>query len=206
MLQNNLENYRRIADCAELIFVDGGSGDGSLDILRAQHFKVLTAPRGRARQMNSGARASCGQHLLFLHADTKVPESFLAALAEISASRWGFFKIALSKKRWPFTWIAASINFRARLLKIATGDQGLFVERELFFSLGAFPDIELMEDIALTRQLRNISVPTILSTTLETSSRRWESRGVVKTILQMWFLQLAYKCGVAPKTLRQWYQ
>ena len=198
----------RAAGC-ELIVVDGGSADGT-PLRAAAHVDVLMrAARGRARQMNAGARAAQGAVLWFLHADTLPPAQagkvILDGLAR-SGRDWGRFDVRLSGTRPLLRVVERLMNLRSRLTGIATGDQGVFVRRAVFERLGGFPDIELMEDIALSRALKHLGPPLCLDTPLLSSSRRWERRGIVRTILLMWTLRLAYALGVSPARLVRWYR
>ncbi|MCO6413998.1 MAG: TIGR04283 family arsenosugar biosynthesis glycosyltransferase [Thiogranum sp.] len=193
----------------ELIVVDGGSEDDTIDHAAPLCDRLLTAPRGRARQMNAGARAASGDVLWFLHADTLAPQraagDLLAALSRCGC-HWGRFDVRLSGRRPLLRVVEAAMNLRSRWSGIATGDQGLFVRRDLFERLGGFPDIPLMEDVAFSRRLKQQGAPACLSTRLVTSSRRWEEYGVLRTVLLMWRLRFAYWRGVSPRQLHAWYR
>lgn len=198
----------RAAGC-ELIVVDGGSEDGTPQRAAAHIDVLLRAPRGRARQMNAGADAARGAVLWFLHADTLPPPQadtlILEGLAR-SGRDWGRFDVRLSGAHPLLRVVERLMNLRSRLTGIATGDQGLFVRRELFEQLGGFPDIELMEDIALSCALKRRGPPLCLDTPLQSSSRRWEQGGIVRTILLMWSLRLGYALGMSPARLLRWYR
>jgi rSAM/selenodomain-associated transferase 2 len=191
----------------ELIVVDGGSDDATFELACALADRVLCTPRGRARQMNAGAEAASGDILLFLHADTQLPGDADEVLrAELSGdSGWGRFDVRLSGDHWLFRVIEWLMNRRSRLTDIATGDQAIFVTRDLFRRAGGFPEIELMEDIAFCARLRRIAKPLCLKQRVVTSSRRWEQAGIVRTTLKMWWLRLAYRLGVNPASLARWY-
>lgn len=188
----------------EVIVVDGGSSDGTPLLAAPLADRVVHAPRGRALQMNAGARAAAGDVLWFLHADTVPPdgadELIHAALAQGSCG-WGHFDVRLAGARAMLRVVAFMMNWRSRLSGIATGDQGIFVHREAFENAGGFPEIPLMEDIALSRALKSRSRPAHADAALLTSSRRWEQRGVWRTILLMWRLRLAYLFGADPRKL-----
>jgi rSAM/selenodomain-associated transferase 2 len=193
---------------AELIVVDGGSTDDSRERAAPLADRVLRAARGRARQMRAGALVARGRVLWFLHADTYVPEAaddlIRAALAG-AGEGWGWFDIRLTGRQVPLRCVGWLMNRRARLTRIATGDQGLFVHRALYKRAGGFPDIPLMEDIALCRQLRRLGRSRPIGTTLLTSSRRWEKYGVLRTILTMWALRLGFFLGVDARHLARYY-
>jgi rSAM/selenodomain-associated transferase 2 len=191
----------------ELILVDGGSRDGTGDLAAPLVDRVIDAPRGRALQMDAGARQACGDWLWFLHADTRVPPEALEAL--VSACRaptiWGRFDVRLSGTAQALRVIERMMNLRSRLTGIATGDQGIFVSRAAYAAVGGFPPIPLMEDIALSRLLLRLQRPLCLGTRLVTSSRRWEERGIARTVLLMWRLRLAYSLGADPARLADRY-
>ena len=183
---------------AQLIIADGGSTDGAPERL-AELAQWLPAPRGRARQMNAGAAPATGEVLWFVHADSQLPEQADALIAAALADGqhcWGRFDLRISGRPWLLKVVAQLINWRSRLTGIATGDQGIFVLRSTFESLGGFADLPLMEDVELTSRLRQISRPACIRERLTTSGRRWESRGLWRTIFLMWRLRWAYWRGV----------
>lgn len=207
-LATSLAGIRRaLRDTDELIVVDGGSDDGSVDIATRMADRVLVSMPGRARQMNMGAQAAQGQWLWFLHADTELLPAHRDALQRLPDSvRWGRFDVRLSGTRVMFKIIAGLMNLRSRLSGIATGDQGIFVRRSFFFECGGYVDQPLMEDIALCATLRQHSRPRCLARPrLVTSSRRWETHGVWKTIWLMWMLRWRYWRGADPALLHQDY-
>ena len=185
---------------AEVVVVDGGSADRSAELAGPLADQVLAAPRGRASQMNAGAAAARGDILLFLHADTCLPEGAAGLVAQAMAGghRWGRFDVRIEGKSVWLPLVAALMNLRSRLTGIATGDQAVFVAREAFVAVGGFPDIPLMEDIELSRRLRRIGRPACLAARVTTSGRRWETHGVWRTILRMWWLRLRYFLGADP--------
>lgn len=192
---------------AEIIVVDGGSTDGTPAIAAAGADQVIAAARGRALQMNAGAAASSGDLLLFLHADTRLPDEALGCLQAHRHQRcWGRFDVELDSPARALRVVGAMMNWRSRLTGIATGDQGMFVSRDLFAACGGFPAIPLMEDIALSRSLRARAAPICLRMRVKTSARRWQQGGVVRTVLLMWGLRLAYFLGVSPARLAVWYR
>lgn len=192
----------------EVIVVDGGSGDGTSAVARPLADRVLAAPRGRATQMNAGAAAAAGEVLLFLHADTRLPpgadRAVLDGLAASGAS-WGRFDVRIEGRSALLALVAWLMNRRSRLTGIATGDQAMFVTRTAFATAGGFPALALMEDVALSKRLKRVSPPLCLRSRAVTSGRRWESRGVVRTIVLMWWLRLRYFLGASPERLRRIY-
>jgi len=193
----------------EIIIVDGGSDDGSDLIGRREGFEVLSAPPGRAKQMNAGARSAASEALLFLHADTRLPVNAVALVREVlePGSRvWGRFDLEISGHSPMLAVVAFFMNWRSRLSGIATGDQAIFVRKSAFEAVSGFADQPLMEDIALSLRLRAISPPACIPARAVTSGRRWERRGVWRTIFLMWRLRLAYWRGVSPETLARLYR
>jgi len=193
----------------EVIVVDGGSVDGTPALAAPLADRVIVSPAGRARQMNAGAAAARGDVLWFLHADT-VPaadadRTVLAALAERGRD-WGRFDVHLSGRARLLRVVETLMNLRSRLTGIATGDQGIFVRRALFETVGGFPELPLMEDIALSRRLKRHGRPACVRPSLTASSRRWEQNGTIRTIALMWWLRLAYFSGVDPQRLAAWYR
>ncbi|MCW8829760.1 MAG: TIGR04283 family arsenosugar biosynthesis glycosyltransferase [Gammaproteobacteria bacterium] len=191
----------------EVIVVDGGSHDETASLARPLADVVLASPPGRAVQMAAGAEHASHTVLWFLHADTLVPPQADRAIVDaLQRSEWGRFDIVLSGHHPMLRVVERLINLRSRLSGIATGDQGIFVTRELFQHIGGMPQQPLMEDVALSRRLKRIGRPACLSQRLLTSSRRWEQHGIVRTILLMWWLRAAYAAGVSPQRLARWYR
>jgi len=192
----------------EVIVADGGSSDSTPE--RAAPFAdlVITAPQGRASQMNAGAARARGEILLFLHADTLLPDSADALIVEgLQRTRrgWGRFDVAIAGRHPLLRVVEQLMNLRSRLTGIATGDQAIFVTRSLFTAAGGYPEIALMEDVALSKQLKRFGPPLCLRHRLTTSGRRWEERGVLRTIVLMWRLRLAYWLGADPGKLAMRY-
>lgn len=211
VLPDLLRSLRELAASgAEVIAVDGGSSDGTREALEKAGVRVLLAQRGRARQMNAGAAQASGDQLLFLHADTRLPPNGLAAVSmSLLPGRpgWGRFDVCIDgRSRW-LPLIALMINQRSRLTGIATGDQALFMRREVYEAMGGFPDQPLMEDVELcTRLRRRFGWPACLRDRVVTSGRRWDTRGVWPTILLMWALRWAYWRGVPAQQLAARYR
>jgi rSAM/selenodomain-associated transferase 2 len=192
----------------EIIVVDGGSRDDSAALAKPLTDFVITSARGRAAQMNAGAGVARGDVLLFLHADTRLPkdaERFILEGLARSKRAWGRFDVAIEGAHPLLPVIAAMMNLRSRLTGISTGDQAMFVTREAFDSVGGFPGILLMEDITFARNLKRVSRPLCLSARVTTSGRRWEQHGVLRTMLLMWRLRLAYFFGAKPDVLAKRY-
>jgi rSAM/selenodomain-associated transferase 2 len=192
----------------EVVVVDGGSTDGTPALAAPWADAVLAAPRGRARQMNAGAAHSRGRALLFLHADTVLPAgadtSVLQALAQ--GALWGRFDVRISGRPWLLRVVAALQNRRSRWTGIATGDQAIFVRRDVFEQVGGLPDQPLMEDVELSRRLRALAPPCCLRERVVTSGRRWETHGVWRTIVLMWRLRWRYWRGEPAEALARAYR
>lgn len=187
----------------EIIVADGGSEDGTRELAAPLADRVIQAPRGRARQMNAGAALASGEALLFLHADTRLPEGGDALVAgALQVREWGRFDVRIEGRSALLPLVAFFMNVRSRLTGVATGDQAIFVRRGAF---GGFPDIALMEDVAFSKAMRRRSPPACLRQRVATSGRRWDERGALRTMLLMWRLRLAFLLGTAPDDLARRY-
>ena len=202
----------------QLIVTDGGSLDQTLLLvesyrLSTQHsalspIQLVTAPCGRARQMNEGAKVGRGEILLFLHADTQLPNDAKRMIDMTLADQrvvGGWFDVRFDRPSIWGTIISNMMNWRSRLSGLSTGDQALFVRRPIFEQMGGFADMPLMEDIEFSRRLKRKGTTTALTATVTTSFRRWEQQGPLRTILLMWAVRLLYWVGVDPHTLSRWY-
>ena len=186
-----------------VIVVDGGSDDDTLAIAHAHADMAMVAPRGRASQMNVGAATCPSEVLLFLHADTRLPEHADTLVLEALSGKkvWGRFDVRIDGTSPLLRLVGTLMNLRSRWTGIATGDQAMFVRRDIFTAVGGFLQIPLMEDIALSHALKRHSVPVCLHDKVITSARRWEQHGVLRTILLMWRLRAAYFFGADPAQL-----
>ena len=197
------------ANGAQLIVADGGSSDDTALLCQAAGATVFNTPRGRATQMNVGAKQASAEVLLFLHADTRLPgdasEMIAAALANGDIV-WGRFDVRITGQSRLLPMVAALMNLRSRLSGIATGDQAIFITRAAFDAVGGFPSQPLMEDIEISKRLRKLSRPACLRAKVLTSGRRWETHGVWRTVLLMWRLRFAYWRGAAPERLAKLYR
>lgn len=200
----------------ELIVVDGGSTDDSVSIAKKYSDKVIDSSQGRAMQMNAGAESANGDVLLFLHIDTALPSDGINTILtylDVTNSQnhrqpneaWGRFDVRLSGHRFMFRIIESMMNGRSRLTGIATGDQAIFITKELFWKIGGYPEIPLMEDVEISCRLKKISSPVCIKDRVITSSRRWEASGIYRTIFLMWKLRLSYWLGADPIHLAKQY-
>lgn len=188
----------------EIVVADGGSSDGTAGLAQPLADAVISAPRGRANQMNAGAKHARGDVLLFLHADCRLPDAADAVIIDgLNRARttWGRFDVTLTGTHPLLSIVGAMMNIRSRLTGIATGDQGIFVTRSLFEAIGGFPQIALMEDVALCKHLKQYAKPFCLRHYMTVSGRRWEKHGVLRTILLMWRLRLEFWLGADPDTI-----
>ena len=193
----------------ELIVVDGGSNDATIALSEPFVDQIIQSSKGRSRQMNAGAKLASGGIFLFLHIDTLLPDGadqLIINGMERRRKRWGRFDVRLSGRNLLLRIVEWLMNWRSRVTGIATGDQAIFVQRKLFETVGGFPDIDLMEDIALSKTLKRQGSSLCLWHRVLTSSRRWEKNGILRTILLMWCLRLAYFLGADPKHLAPFYE
>jgi rSAM/selenodomain-associated transferase 2 len=193
---------------AELIVVDGGSRDDTVAVARSLADRVLESVRGRARQMNAGAAAARGDVLLFLHADTRLPPGYPALVTRALGhgdAVGGRFDLRLDADGVAYRILERAISLRSRVTGVATGDQAIFVRRDVFARLGGFPPLPLMEDIALCRALKRAGRMVALREAVVTSARRWERDGIIRTVVLMWALRAGYYAGISPARLARAY-
>ncbi len=193
----------------ELIVVDGGSSDDTIALSEPLADQIVRCSRGRGRQMNGGAKIARGDILLFLHTDTLLPkggDQLIIREMEKRRKNWGRFDVRLSGRHFLFRIMELLMNLRSRITCIATGDQAIFVQRKIFETVGGFPEIDLMEDITMSKFLKKYGPPLCLWQRVVTSSRRWQRNGIFQTILLMWFLRLAYFYKADPKRLARFYE
>src|SRR5579884_1113778 len=193
-------------DC-ELIIVDGGSSDATVSIAE-KYGRVIVSARGRARQMNAGATAASGETLIFLHADTRLPDDAFDAIERALASPrvvGGAFRICFNCDLWPYRLVAFSVNLRSRLRTLFTGDQAYFIRASSFQSIGGYPDQPLMEDLEIIKRLRQIGKVVLLPQYVTTSARRHEKIGLARSVVFMWYLRALYRFGVSPAQLQRMY-
>lgn len=207
-IQACLQSLQPSRQQAEIIVVDGGSHDETVKFAQPLADKVLSTDRGRAKQMNDGAQQASGEVLMFLHADTFLPDNAFNLISQHLGDKyqWGRFDICLTGSHWLLPVISQMMNWRSRLTGIATGDQVIFVTRTAFEAVKGYPNIALMEDIRLSQRLNRFASPVCLTAKVNSSARRWQQFGVFKTILLMWSLRLGYFFGASPQVLAQLYR
>jgi len=191
----------------KIVVCDGGSTDGTVEILSQFPVTVVVSEPGRARQMNAGAALAEGPVLLFLHADTVLPTDFAEKMQAFlqSECHWGRFDVTLDQPSWYYKTISWFINTRSALTGVCTGDQTLFMRLEFFQNLDGFAELPLMEDVEWSLRARKVQWPYRIRTPVITSARKWVEHGVVRTVLLMWWLRLAFRLGVNPHRLHRWY-
>jgi rSAM/selenodomain-associated transferase 2 len=192
----------------EVIVVDGGSKDQTVALSQPLADRVIAAPRGRGAQMNAGAAIARGNVLLFLHADTRLPADADRIVLDGLGTpfwQWGRFDVRIEGSSPLLGVVAELMNWRSLITRVATGDQAMFVTRAAFETVGGFPDIPLMEDVALSKRLKRIGRPLCLAARVTTSGRRWDENGALRTIVLMWRLRLAYFLGAEPAVLARRY-
>ncbi|MEM8910229.1 MAG: TIGR04283 family arsenosugar biosynthesis glycosyltransferase [Planctomycetota bacterium] len=195
------------AGATQVLVVDGGSDDES--VRRAQSIsatEVIESPLGRGLQLAMGGQHATGDWLLFLHADNRLPAVAWTQIQDIGRPAWGGFRQQILATGLPYRMLEQGNAFRIRTRSMVFGDQGLFVHRDLYRESGGFEAMPLMEDVAICHRLRSISSATLLPGPVEVDARRWQSRGVVRQTLRNWRIQRAYRKGVEPQKLADWYR
>lgn len=205
-LLNHLQKFKRDS---EVILVNGKSKDKTVEIASCfDYVKIISSRRGRAQQMNAGAKVASGDILLFLHADTYLPKNAIETIEETvkNGTDYGCFSLKIESSRLPLIIASKLINLRTKITHVSSGDQTIFVRRELFEKINGYADIPLMEDLELTRRLKNTGNFVELDLEVSTSPRRWEKWGIYKTVLLMWTLRSLYYIGIPPEKLVKFYQ
>lgn len=187
----------------ELVLVDGKSDDNTCTLARPFVDQMISCEKGRAKQLDQGVKMATGQVFLFLHADTLLPENAVQAILEalFKGYYWGRFNVRLSGSHFLFRIIERMMNWRSCITGIVTGDQAIFMSKMLYYDIGGMPQIELMEDIELSKRLNKWTKPVCLKAFVITSSRRWEKNGILSTLFFMWNMRLQYFFGASPKDL-----
>lgn len=206
LLRKTLTQLQDIRPDVELIVADGGSCDKSLNNIESLIDRLFISDASRARQMNLAASNAEGEWLLFLHADTVLPSNAVNLIKQLKVNHlWGRFDVRFSNRQWIYRVIARCMNWRSEWTGVATGDQAIFVRRDLFTRISGYQPIPLMEDVEISKRLRKHAAPVCFRSTVKTSSRRWEEYGVIYVILLMWSLRLLYFLGMSPKQLKRFY-
>lgn len=207
-ISNALANIERLNGEKEIIVVDGGSIDNTVEIVKKKGVMLLSSQKGRACQMNKGVEIANSDTLLFLHADTTLPENAITRIEKAMKNHkiiGGRFDVGFDDNRFIFRLIALLMNWRSRLTGIFTGDQAIFIRKSVFKGIGGYLEIPLMEDIALSKKMKRTGRVACLGDSTITSARKWKEEGIIKTILLMWFLRLLYFFKISPRFLSRIY-
>ncbi|MEM7207373.1 MAG: TIGR04283 family arsenosugar biosynthesis glycosyltransferase [Pseudomonadota bacterium] len=193
----------------EVVLVDGGSSDDTCEQVKTRVDLLIQTAPGRGAQMRAGAARASGEILWFVHVDSQLPpnaDQFVRQSINDRVIAWGYFNVRLHPTGWLLRCVEVAMNARVQLSNVATGDQGIFVTRTLYEKVGGMPDISLMEDVKLSKRLRDVVKPIRISESITTSSRRWRQHGVLRTIAKMWWLRFLYFIGVPPSRLARYYR
>lgn len=204
-----LEQFDKFPVEIEILLIDGGSSDSTVEIVKKSKFRLQVSPqRGRASQMNFGASLALSENLLFLHSDVKILLSQIEkaiSLLEEEKVFAGAFGIWIESNSKALRTIAKTANMRSKLLGIAYGDQGLFLKKESFLKIGGFPEVQLGEDIKISQKIKKIGKITFLEDCVKISPRRWENEGILFVTLRNWVLATLLICGVNPQKIVKFY-
>ncbi len=201
-------NSLPVTDDREVIVVDGGSADKTVELARPFQVRIVSASKNRALQMNEGAAVARGNVLLFLHADTILDDGALEAVQDCVKTGYvgGCFTHRIDSERIIYRIIEASGNLRARLFRVFYGDQGIFVRKDVFLSIGGFDDVRLFEDVIFSKRLRREGKVKVLRKKARCSPRRWERQGVVRATLINWLVTIGFVLGISPSRLKRVYR
>lgn len=208
-LKSILGQLQRLSTSLDVVVADGDRSDATRDICRGYGATWVPSPRGRGAQMNRGASMSNGDILWFLHADSIVHPSSLAAIESVMKDRrkaGGAFRFRLHQRHWYAPLLDFGVWFRSRGLKLPYGDQGFFVRRSVFDSIGGYEEIPFLEDVRFASRLREYGGPVILPVTIGVSARRWERDGFLYSTARNWLIVMAYSLGASPERLANWYR
>lgn len=196
-------------EALEIIIVDGELNRSTLSTISQEGIIKIPGPKGRGAQMNQGATIATGNILLFLHADTLLPNNALKSILNATSSKrivGGAFNLGIEAKGIPFRLIEAAVRMRTYLTRIPYGDQAFFIKKWVFFEVGGFPDIPIMEDVALLQKIKEKGHKIMfINSPVKTSARRWEKEGLLYCTLRNWLLAFLYYAGVSPVKLSRFY-
>ncbi len=194
----------------EIIVVDGGSIDSTVEIAAEFDVQIVNGPAGRSAQMNAGAAVATGDVLMFLHGDTRVPKDFdqwiVNTLEQQQEPIAGAFNLEIAGESWQLRWVEWGVRVRSTIFQLPYGDQAIFLKSSTFYKFGGFPELAIMEDFVLIRSLAKCGRIAIVPAAVITSARRWEKQGVIKTTVINQMMIIGYALGVEPDRLRQWYR
>lgn len=209
--------FDAVSNPIEIIVVDGGSVDNTVEIAMKFGVQVVLCGNGRSYQMNAGATVATGDVLVFLHGDTLVPTGFdrwvekwsnlsKSSLLKEEQSIAGAFNLKINSDRLGLRWVEWGVKVRSKFFNLPYGDQALFLKASTFHELGGFPELPIMEDFVFVRSLSKRGKITIVPASVTTSARRWEQQGIFKTTIINQIMILGYYLGISPDRLKQWYR